>query len=79
MPSKNKETMEMVNGYSFMGLLASEGQVPGRTSSPLNAMVTAGRVDTAWAAVTGAVDMMLDDSDFFDLMVDAKQMQAEQH
>ena len=78
MAYKNKET-DIVEAHSFLGLLAGEGQIPGRSSSPVQDMALAGQFDAAWKAVTDVTATAFNDSDFFDLMVDARQMRAEQH
>lgn len=67
---------DTVGAYSFMGLMAGEGQIPGRSSSPLDEVFLSDRVDALWNFVSGTADAMTEDTTFFDLMVDAGQMEA---
>ncbi|TNE62843.1 MAG: hypothetical protein EP335_11120 [Alphaproteobacteria bacterium] len=72
--AKAAHTMEKVNAYSFMGLLASEGRIPGVESA------AADKEFLLVALEEGARELVSDftaTGDFFSLMTEAGMMKAE--
>jgi len=71
--AKGMNTNEL-GAFSFLGLLASEGQVPDTTAQSADTPIFAVVADEA---VRGLASDLMAEGDFFALMVEAGQMRAE--
>jgi len=71
--AKLMNTTEL-GAFSFLGLLASEGQVPHATAQSADTPIFAVIADEA---VRGVASDLMAEGDFFALMVEAGQMRAE--
>ncbi len=65
---------DIIAPFSFLGLLASEGQVPSATTLPADTMILSVAVEEAARELASDITAK---GDFFSLMVENDQMRAE--